>query len=470
VPGVCEQHFHCSRRNESLRTDLVREKSGVRLSRRTVMVGGAAIAAGVLSGCDPESWYPHDIPEVPLSPAFPMGVASGDVRDRQAVLWTRYLGSAPLHLSVSLLHADRVAESVMNQPVMRTEAGFVHARVDGLIPGARYAFAFEEDGGEGASASGEFRAAIAPMAAERLVFSASACSRNRKRFGALLQASARSADLHVLLGDTVYADGSHTLDEYRAAWLENLGTGAYRTLRARRSLLATWDDHEIANDWNGLNMTPELLENGRAAFFEHTPLRRDPVEPWRLWRSARWGLTAEFFVLDGRSERRAETRGTPEAEYISQAQLNWLKEGLKASPARFKVLVNSVPIGNFPDTFVLTEKDRWSGYRAQREDLLSFIEDNRIPGVFFVSGDFHMASLGRVSNDGPGSSLVEVLAGPVAATRSNPIWEQCRAPMFQFASATENTAFFELDPDRGEVRVTWLAADGSFLAERFIRV
>jgi alkaline phosphatase D len=439
-------------------------KSEVRLSRRAVLSGGAALGASLLARCQPRP-YP-DLAEEPLSELFPLGVASGDVTDREAVLWTRYAGGLPLRLSVALLGGNGVREAVLEESVPVTDGGFVQMRLQGLIPGAQYSYGFAEDGGDGAFAQGRFRAAPPLLASERLLFSASACSRNGLPFGALIQAATREADLHVLLGDTVYADGSATLEDYRARWAENLGTGAYRSLRARRSVLATWDDHEIADDWSGRATLDAQLESGVAAFFEHTPLRRSAVAPWRIWRSARWGLTAEFFVIDGRGERRPETRQTPDAEYISEEQLTWLEQGLKASPARFKVLVNSVPIGQFPGAFVLTEEDRWCGYRAQRDRLLSFIEENHIPGVFFVSGDFHMASIGRVSMDGPGASLLEILAGPTAAAGGgNPIWEQCRAPQFFFASATENNAFFHLDPQGGEVRVSWIAADGRALAE-----
>ena len=401
-----------------------------------------------------------------MTPQFPLGVASGDVTDREAVLWTRYSGELPLRLSVALVGGGGVSEPVMDEPILVADGGFVHRPMQGLIPGAQYRYAFAEDAPGGATAEGEFRAAPPALARERLIFSASACSRNGMSFGALLQAAARQADLHVFLGDTVYADGSISLEDYRERWAENLGTAGYRRLRAARSVLATWDDHEISDDWSGSAGLESVLEHGLAAFFEHTPLRRSPMALYRLWRSARWGLTAEFFVLDGRSERRPETRDTPEAEYISEEQLSWLQQGLAASPARFKVVVNSVPIGEFPGAFALTEEDRWRGYPAQRDRLLSFIEANGIRGVFFVSGDFHMASIGRVSMAGPGSSLLEVHAGPTAAAGGgNPIWEQCRAPQFGFASATENTAFFHLDPDRGEVRVSWIAADGRALAD-----
>ena len=433
-----------------------------------MLSGSAAWGASLLAGCGTRSGV--DRASRPISAEFPLGVASGDVTDREAMVWTRYAGQSSLRLSVALMGAGGVSEPVMEQPVSVPDGGFVQLRLQGLLPGAEYRFAFAEDASGGAIAEGRFRAAPPPLDRERLSFSASACSRNGLPFGALLQAAARAADVHVLLGDTVYADGAVTPEDYRAKWAENLRTAAYQALRASRSVIATWDDHEVMDDWSGSAGLEPMLASGIGAFFEHTPIRRFPLDPWRIWRNLRWGLTAEFFVLDCRSERRPETRQTPEAQYISEAQLSWLEQGLQASPARFKVVVNSVPIGEFPGAFALTEDDRWFGYRAQRDRLLSFIEEKTIPGVFFVSGDFHMASIGRVSASGPGTSLVEVLAGPTAALGGgNPIWEQCRAPQFGFVSATENTAFFDLDPESGEVGVSWVAADGRTLAEYTFR-
>ena len=439
-------------------------KSEGHLSRRAVLSGGAALGASLLAGCGARSGA--DLAARPISSQFPLGVACGDVADREAVVWTRYSGQLPLRLEVALEGAGGASEKTMDVPVAVGDGGFVHLRLQQLIPGADYRYAFVEDGPGGAIAEGRFRPAPPASARERLIFSASACSRNGQSFGSLLQAASRAADLHVLLGDTVYADGASTREGYRAKWAENLGTAAYQALRADRSLIATWDDHEVADNWSGSAGLESVLETGIATFFEHTPIRRFPLEPWRIWRSVRWGLTAEFFVLDCRSERRPETRETAEAQYISEAQLSWLLQGLETSPAHFKVMVNSVPIGEFPGAFALTEDDRWFGYRAQRDRLLSFIEERAIRGVFFVSGDFHMASIGRVSMSGPGASLVEILAGPTAAQGGgNPIWEQCRTPQFGFACATENTAFFHLDPESGQVRVSWIAADGRALAD-----
>lgn len=435
-----------------------------------MLIGGVALGGVVVSGCGRDQRAVGELlfDETPAPSRFPLGLSSGDVRYDSAVLWTRHLGDGPLALNVYELRDDGgEAWIVERRPVQRADGGFVHIEATGLRPGAQYRFEFEEaPGAEAQRVEGHFRTAPPPRGLERMIFTASACARNGGDFGALSQAAARSADLHVLLGDTVYADGARSLDEYWEKWRENLGTPAYRALRAERSVLATWDDHEVKNDWSGDEMDAELRRNGTAAFFEHLPLRRIQDAPDRLWRSVRWGDTAEFFVIDGRSERKPDTRETADAEYLSRAQFDWLKAALKASTARFKVLVNSVPITRFPGPFRAWTHDQWVGYAAQREALLAFIEEEPISGAFFVSGDFHMASFGAVSPDGPGQKTVEILTGAVATRSANPLWNECRAPQFAFATITENTASIALDPFTGEATVTWYDGAGRELYRR----
>jgi phosphodiesterase/alkaline phosphatase D-like protein len=131
--------------------------------------------------------------------------------------------------------------------------------------------------------------------------------------------------------------------------------------------------------------------------------------------------------------------------------------------------MNSVPITDFPGFLAGWARDRWTAYEAQRESLLNFIEERPVRGAFFVSGDFHMASMGRIAQAGVGASLTEVLAGPVASS-GNPAWVQCRAPQFDFASDTSNTTFFDLHPATGEVRVKWIGSTGVVLGDRTFAV
>jgi alkaline phosphatase D len=234
-------------------------------------------------------------------------------------------------------------------------------------------------------------------------------------------------------------------------------------------VIATWDDHEVGNNWSPETIDPELLARATQAFFEHLPIRRDEASPGRIWRKLRFGRTAEIFVLDGRSERRPSTRETDGATYLSREQMDWLKGGLAASEAVFKIVMNSVPIGNFPASFdlgsiLLDPADRWQGYPAARRELLSFIEDTPIPGVVFLSGDFHLACAGRAAPSGVGSRTLEILAGPGAQV-ANPLSYLLDEPQFDYATHSLNYATLALDPATRQIRVSYVGSSGSVLRE-----
>jgi alkaline phosphatase D len=131
----------------------------------------------------------------------------------------------------------------------------------------------------------------------------------------------------------------------------------------------------------------------------------------------------------------------------------------------FKIIVNSVPITNFPGLFDLAPFDRWEGYPAQRTQLLDFLIQNKIPGVLFVSGDFHLGASTRVEPTGPWSPFREVLMGP-GDQNANPLWLTLPgAPQFDFKTGTSNVTVFEADPNAVPPTLTmkFIAADGSTL-------
>ena len=112
------------------------------------------------------------------------------------------------------------------------------------------------------------------------------------------------------------------------------------------------------------------------------------------------------FILDCRQER-TPSRG----EYVSVAQMTWLKSALSSSPCHFKVILNSVPIAQLPDVWLM-EDDRWQGYPRQRDELLNFIVDTPIDNVWFLAGDFHIGAVWRVESSGPRQQIWEILCGP----------------------------------------------------------
>jgi len=131
----------------------------------------------------------------------------------------------------------------------------------------------------------------------------------------------------------------------------------------------------------------------------------------------------EFFALDCRSERKPSTRDAEYAEYISLAQMTWLQDALSSSTAVFKVVLDSVPILNLDPKIWMTVGDSWRGYPAQRDELIEFLVSGEIENVFFFTGDYHMATVGRVENVGtPGDKLWEFMLGPGA--QNNPLGDR----------------------------------------------
>lgn len=399
----------------------------------------------------------------PESALFDMGVASGDATATAAILWAHHGGSEPLEVVVWEMDGDDYASTV-HVGEAALEGGFAHVEVTGLTAGARYRYAFYEAGRAARSPIGRLRAALADDALEPLVIAAVSCVSNTRDIPTLAHAGARSdLDLFLFLGDSTYNDGAESADEYRAKWSTNLTRPEYRVARGAAGALCTWDDHEFDNDFDPESMPAAQRDAAVAAFFQHQPLRRDAASPDRVWKRMRWGATLEVFVLDCRSERLPSTRRTAGAQYLSRAQMDWLKAGLAESTAVFKLILNSVPISDMPGAFDLQPQDRWEGYAAQRTEILEHIDAAAIPGVLWVAGDFHLASLGKVGVAGaPGATQTEVLVGPGAQT-GNPLAAFLNEPQFSFSTTTNNYAVLYLDPVAAEIEVRWVAGDGDVI-------
>jgi alkaline phosphatase D len=418
------------------------------LSRRALLAGLALAGVG---RCPPGARA------VTRGARFPLGVASGDPRPDGATLWTRYTGSRPLQ-AVIWRADDGDLASARFVTATPADGGFTHVEARGLPPDTWHHFSFVEGGAKLArSAVGRFRTAPAPGARPLVRFGATSCTCQGISFSVLARASERNnLDAFLLLGDTVYCDGARTLGEFRARWHDAFSTPEYQALKASTAVIATWDDHEFFNDWSEDVIAPPQFAAASRAWFEHLPVPRNDEAPARIWRSLRFGDTAEVFVLDSRSERYRSR-----SQYVSPEQLDWLKQGLLRSTATFKLVMTSVPISSFESIWFRASKaDRWESFPEDRERILRHVEDEQIRGVLWVAGDFHLASAGRVSASGPGKDAIEVLVGPGAQLpNAAPFYPS--APQFDWSSGTNNFAELELDPRSGEARIAWVDRHGN---------
>lgn len=430
-------------------------KASAMAAAATVVVASEAKSAFLLSSL-PQRFSANDVPE---SEHFALGVASGDVTSEHVILWSFYDGIYPLKAVVWQSNSGSPENPLFWVEAKRGEGGYIHLDISGLTPGQRYQFAFIEIDFNrkpiGRSRVGRFKLAPGANDLLPLTIGGVSCTFNLFQPTILEHAGARDdLDFFMLLGDTTYNDGCEDLSQFRNRWASNLEKDGYLALRSSTSVYATLDDHEIHNNFDPETVEPDVLQAAKQAFFDHQPLRRSEEDPGRIWRRFRWGRTAEIFVLDCRTERLPSTKNTDEAQYISPAQMRWLKEALSESDAVFKIIMNSVPIAEIP---FWSDSDRWEGYPAQRTELLSFIDNANIPGVLWVSGDLHFASVGRLAKKGLGSTQREVLVGPGAQVPNYACLPLNLSSQYEWASARNNYVVFHFDPINSEVELVYHA-------------
>jgi alkaline phosphatase D len=442
----------------------------MRTTRRDLLrFGGGAVLSGLVPACapadggdsgdssgadgpmpadprptEPADWEPQE--GTPDEARFPYVPSSGDVTDTTALVLLR-TSDGPVTLVV-VAERDGGWVEVLRRADLAPSGESVRLTVDGLAPDTAHRFVFLD--GEARSAVARFRTALAPGATRQVSFGATACLGGNRPWATLSHAAAARLDFFCLLGDTVYADGSETLDDYRAFWRSAMAVRGMQDLVGSTSLLATWDDHETVDNSQWEAATESQRAAAREAMLESLPSRLggpDGGTPaW--WRSVRWGDAVEVFVLDCRTER-------GDGRYLSVAQMEWLKAGLLASPCRFKIVLNSVPITDLSGMVGEVEADdRWQGYPEQRTEILSHIADNGIEGVLWIAGDVHYGQIGWIDPAGGiGEQMPEVYAGP-GGSRVNPL-ALLFEPNAQYPVLVGdwNWTRFDLDPGLGTLRV-----------------
>lgn len=457
-------------------------------TRRAFLKQSTLGALGCALGCAARDENPEALSKQGVVGLFPWGAVCGDVRPDGASFVTRYWGDELLELQIREMRTGRLA---WKESCHADAQGFVYRRVRGLAAGRSYRYVFRpirfgRDDLFGSTPEGYFNT-FAGVASAPEVFrlAAFSCSKNGLEFPILERAAAMrfrdgsgAIDAALLLGDTCYNDGvSHNLDAMRSRWAQNLGGPGYQALARRMPIYATYDDHEARDnaDPEGTDFSPIWR-----ALFEHLPIERIGAQPAsearQIWRSFRLTRHVDLFRLDCRGERRPSTRGQPEEQYISQAQMDALKGWLLESDATFKVIMNSVPIAELPGPTALgpmrslpgVYTDRWQGYARQRDDILSFIEGSNplrrlIPGVLWISGDVHFGSvIRRISSGGaPGSRSVEITVGPTAQDELLLLRQAYVQTLnwslfdrrFEWADARNNFALLTFRPIEGYVEV-----------------
>ncbi|MFJ9124996.1 alkaline phosphatase D family protein [Streptomyces sp. NPDC102340] len=439
-------------------------------SRRTVVKAAAAGAAlaGPLAAAAPA--------QAAEAPAFVHGVASGDPLPDGVLLWTRVTpnadavpgsGKGPDVRVAWEIAEDKAFRQVVGRGAVTASAASDHtvkADVRGLRPATAYYFRFSV--GAAHSPVGRTRTTPAADASpDGLRFGVVSCANWEAGYYSSYRHLAARSDLDAVLhlGDYLYEyrtgeypTAEYTVREHQPTH-EIVSLADYRTrhgqtktdpdvqaMQAVHPLIAIWDDHEFANDaWSGgaENHTPDTEGSWQArqqaakqAYFEWMPVR--PSTAGTVFRRLRFGTLADLHLLDLRSFRSEQSSvgngavDSPERTITGRAQLDWLKSGLTASDARWKlvgtsVMISPVAFGSLPAHIagplaellglpkegLAINVDQWDGYTHDRAELISHLREHAVRDTVFLTGDIHMAW----ANDVPVKAATYPLS-PSAAT------------------------------------------------------
>ena len=281
---------------------------------------------------------------------------------------------------------------------------------------------------------------------------------------------------NVMLGDTIYSD-SEVPDRLRpialsvrqkwAKYKVNLRNRSLRALRRSAGFYSQWDDHEFVNDFspaensfdNGVNVNGRTLyRRGMKAFRDYAPVRWTKRDG--LYRKFRWGKNLEVFFLDERSFRSANADeggvcdnpdtnspdfaptapqtsrtlfsvvapslarpvpqackdriNSPDRTFLGKRQLGRFLSDVRRSTARFKVIMNEMPI----QQYYILPYDRWEGFEAERKEVLQGLQG--VKNLIFLTTDVHATLINdaRFQTLEPGgpqnSGITDVTVGPVA--------------------------------------------------------
>jgi phosphodiesterase/alkaline phosphatase D-like protein len=356
---------------------------------------------------------------------FTLGVASGDPTPTGTVLWTR-LAPRPLDpdggmparavpVDWEVATGPRFRDVVRRGRIAATPAlaHAVHVEVDGLDPGRHYWYRFRAGGH--LSRIGRTRTCPDPRRPlVRLDLAFVSCQNFEKGYYTAYRHLAED-DLDVVLhlGDYIYENPPRRNLPRRHVGGEPADLPGYRVrhalyktdrdlqaAHARHPFVATWDDHEVENDYAGRHPVeggdPAAFLRRRAAayrvYWEHMPLRRPPRGPTMpLYRRLRFGDLVELNLLDTRQYRdnqpcdedagggRVVTcpeRVDPRRTILGSHQRRWLLDGLDRSQARWNVLAQQVVMAELdlhPGPGRAWWSDAWDGYAADRDRILRFL-------------------------------------------------------------------------------------------------
>lgn len=361
---------------------------------------------------------------------FYHGVASGDPLQDAVIIWTRVSTTAPsvqveweMSRDTSFATPNLVATGSTTTDASKDCT--VKIDVTGLESNTFYYYRFKADGKY--STVGRTKTAPTADEVDQLRFASVSCSNFQHGYFNVYDVLKDRNDIDAILhlGDYIYEYGpgeygdirNHIpnkemveLMDYRTRYSQYRLDPMLRDLHQQYPFIVMWDDHESADDSyheGADNHDPnegdweDRIAASAQAYNEWLPIRTQDNNNLKIFRKFSYGDLADIFALDTRIAGRDEQLGffdpifNPDAyndtsrQLLGTEQLEWLRENLTASTAKWKIVAQQVMMSPLKVFNVVVNTDQWDGYPAERQRFFDIINENDIDNVVVLTGDIH---------------------------------------------------------------------------------
>ncbi|MCS6790700.1 MAG: alkaline phosphatase family protein [Bacteroidia bacterium] len=274
-------------------------------------------------------------------------------------------------------------------------------------------------------------------------------------------------DFMIWLGDNIYLR--------EADWNSRSGI-LYRYSHTRRlpqlQLLlagcphyAIWDDHDFGPNDSDRGFWAKNLTREAFTLFWMNPSYGVPQVPEGITTFFEWG-DADFFLLDNRTYRAPNHRVTGQRTMFGEAQLEWLIDALKSSRATFKFVACGGQILNPTPAY-----ENFINFAEERDKLLRRIQEEKIEGVIFLTGDRHFSEISVLTLPN-GQKVYDITSSPLTSSPFRNAAQRDPNPLRLPFTLTTRRNFLLLEvegaPPQRQIRVKAFSAQGEPLWEHII--
>ncbi len=201
-------------------------------------------------------------------------------------------------------------------------------------------------------------------------------------------------DFFVGTGDIVYYDNplrvAETVPQLRKCWHEQFRFP--RMIEFFRSVPAYWskDDHDFRfNESDNSTDRQPLPRTGIDMFREQLPLVGTGSDK-PTYRTHRVSKDLQIWLSEGRDYRSPnEMADGPGKSLWGTEQREWLKTTLKASDAKWKILISPTPMVGPDDLKKIDNHADLSGFRHEADAFFAWLNENNVGRLIIICGDRH---------------------------------------------------------------------------------